>query len=499
MRLFNIFKKNLKRGEFYLVVILAVGFFVRLYKIDNPIADWHSWRQADTASVARNFYQEGFNPFIPKYDDLIGTDKNYIPNKERYRLVEFPIYNSLVYFAYLLKGGVDEKLARLVSVLMSLGSTLFLYLIVKRYWGVFTAHLSALLFAILPFNIYFSRVTLPEPTLVFFCLGMVYFTDLWISKNNRKLYFVSIFFTAMAFLVKPTAIFYFLPLVYLYYLKEGKWWPIPRRYLFFATLAFAPLLLWRVWISRFPAGIPPSGWLLDGDNIRFKPAFWRWIIGERLGKEILGAAGIVLFSLGALIKSLPWEGKFLHLLLLSMLAYLIVFATGNIRHDYYQILIIPILAAFTARGFTLLFKGADNLLPRFWTIPLALLLLFLTPYFGWQEVKGLYQINNGAIVEAGQEANKILPKRAVVLAPYNGDTAFLYQINRSGLAMTVLPIEKLKEIFGITHFVSVNYDDRTNWITRHYEVLEANPRFVIVDLTKGKLLDKNVPDPEPEK
>ena len=34
---------NRKFELFLLLLILVGGFAVRLYKIDNPIADWHSW------------------------------------------------------------------------------------------------------------------------------------------------------------------------------------------------------------------------------------------------------------------------------------------------------------------------------------------------------------------------------------------------------------------------------------------------------------------------
>ena len=58
------------RSTLGLLLILVLGFVVRLYKIDNPVADWHSWRQADTAAVTRNFVWEGINLFYPKFDDL---------------------------------------------------------------------------------------------------------------------------------------------------------------------------------------------------------------------------------------------------------------------------------------------------------------------------------------------------------------------------------------------------------------------------------------------
>ncbi|MBI4037003.1 hypothetical protein HY385_01115, partial [Candidatus Daviesbacteria bacterium] len=332
---------------------------------------------------------------------------------------------------------------------------------------------------------------------VFFCLGMFYFSDLWIWQNKRSQFFLSIIFTALAFLIKPTAIFYLLPLLYVYWQKEKKVWPIPKRYFIWAVSSFLPFILWRLWMMQHPEGIPPSGWLLNGDGIRFKPVFWKWILGERIGKEILSVAGVILLFLGLLIKPKIGQGTLLHFLAASMFLYLLTFATGNVRHDYYQILIIPPLAIFVARGFVLLWQGADNLIPRLFTIPLSCLLLFLTFYLGWGEVRGLYQINNPIILEAGQYANKILPKNAKVIAPYNGDTAFLYQTNRAGWPFVPFAVKDMVRSMGATSYVSVTYDAKTKWLMQRYQVIEANPKFVILDLTKlnPKYLKDNEKEP----
>lgn len=474
--------KWLTNPKFILIVIIVVGFSLRLYKLDSPIADWHSWRQADTAAVARNFFKDGYNPFVPKYDDMSGVAQNPIPNPGRYRFVEFPISNSLTYFLYQVNGAVDERLARLVSIFFSVGSTILLYLIVKRHWGIVTALISSLLFAILPFNIYFSRVILPEPALVFFCLGMFFFVERWILEEKQKLFWPAVLFTAAAFLTKPMAIFYLLPLAYVYYQKENKWFPVPSRYIKFALLSLLPFGLWRIWILQHPEGIPASNWLLNGDGIRLKPSFFKWILVDRFGREILSVTGTFLFFLGLLIKPLSGEGKLLHWLGLSGLAYLVVFATGNVRHDYYQTLIVPILVMFVARGFVLLVKGVNGFIPRIFTIPMAFLFLILMLMFTWTEVKGLYQVNNNSIVTAGKRADKVLPKDAIVIAPYNGDTSFLYQTNRAGWPFVAYPVDELKEKFGANYYISVNYDAKTKWVIRKYKVLEATPEYVIADL-----------------
>lgn len=487
----------LKNPVCYLLIILAIGFTVRLYKIDNPVADWHSWRQADTAAVARNFYKEGFNPLIPRYDDMTGVAEYPVPNPQRYRFVEFPIYNSLIFFTYVLNGGVDEKLARLISILFSLGSTIFIYFITKRYFGILTALLSSLLFAVLPFNIFFSRVILPEPALVFFSLGMFYFADRWIFENTKRLYFISVFFAICAFLIKPTAAFYLLPLLYSFYKKEQRLWPIPSRYFWWLIIALLPFIGWRLWISQHPEGIPASNWLFNGNGIRLKPVFWKWILGDRFGREILGVTGTVLFFIGLLIKPGLKESFLPHLLAFSSFLFLIVFATGNVQHDYYQTLIIPALVIFAARGFVLLFNGIPNFLPRILTMPIAVLFLTMMIYSGWWEVKGLYQINNPAIVEAGKMADKLLPKDAIVVAPYNGDTSFLYQINRPGWPVVAYPVKDLIDMFKVRYYISTAKDAKTKWVMRKYTVLVDKPDFVIVDLTKESKGFDRIHDIEP--
>lgn len=458
---------------------------MRLYKIDNPVADWHSWRQADTAAVARNFYKEGFNPLYPKGDDMSSISDTPGPNLKRLRFVEFPIYNSLVYFTYLVNGGVDERLARLVNIVISLGSLLFIYFITKRFFDKFTALIAAFLFAVLPYNVFYSRVILPEPMLVFFGLGMFYFTDRWIKENTLILYIVSVIFAACAFLTKPTAIFFALPLLVSYISHEKKIVP-PLRYFLWILPVTLPFIGWRWWIQQYPQGIPAASWLLNGNGIRFKPAFWRWIVGDRLGREILSGVGVAFFLLGILIRPLKGQSILLHLLALSSFLYLIVFATGNVQHDYYQIIIVPALVIFTARGFTSLFKGFPNFLPRLVSIPLAVFLLTIALYLGWYEVKGLYQINNWSIVKAGIAADRLLPKDAVVVAPYGGDTAFLYQTNRIGLPLFPAGVEDAIENYGVQYLVSVAQDTETKQAMEKYQVIKETKEYVIVDLNKKK-------------
>ncbi len=61
-------KEMVKLKSFWLLgFILIVGLVVRLYRINEPLADWHSWRQADTAAVTREYVKNGIDLLRPRY------------------------------------------------------------------------------------------------------------------------------------------------------------------------------------------------------------------------------------------------------------------------------------------------------------------------------------------------------------------------------------------------------------------------------------------------
>lgn len=471
----------MKKYEIILILILLFAAFgVRLYKIGRPIADWHSWRQADTAAVARNFIKEGYNPFIPKYDDM-SSQANGLPNPNRYRFVEFPIYNSIIagvwYFT-----GVKEIYARLVTVVISIISTALMYLIVKRYSGRRTAFLAAFFFALIPYNVFYSSAVLPGPFMVM-CLLLLYFSfDKWLA-NTKKWYWylVALASSISAILSWPIALFFMLPPIYLAFRKFGaaafKNWHL----WLFAALSLAPFAAWRVWISQFPEGIPNWRFLLNEGNIRFKGAFFRWIFTERLGKLIMTVGGMPLFILG-LISKPGREGLFYLSILASSLIYVTVMASGNVRHDYYQVPIIPALSIFMALGTKLLFSLPKESFNRFLGPVIAVFCIAFMFAFGFYEVRGYYWINRPQIVEAGTAVDRLLPKDATVIAPYNGDAAFLYQTNRHGYPIVDKDLRDfIKD--GTKYLVSVDVKDAgIQNLVKHCKVIHKTQDYVIVEM-----------------
>lgn len=466
-----------------LSTIVVLAFLVRLYKVDRPVADWHSWRQADTAAVSRNFIKEGFNPFIPKYDDM-SAQASGLDNPNRYRFVEFPVYNLLVALVWLFTG-VNETVARLTTVFITLGSTLLLYFLVKTLSGFKTAALSSFFFATVPYNVFYSSAILPAPLMIFFILAL--FVSFYKFLENEKKYFyliLSIIFASLAVLTWPIAIFFTLPLIYLAFNKYGLLMFKKISLWLLLLLSLLPFILWRIWMNQFPEGIPNWQFLINEGNIRFKGAFFRWLIAERLGGLILTVSGFTIFIIGILKKLEIKEGYFYHFWLLSLTIYFIVFASGNVRHDYYQIPAIPVLAIFLARGFLLLFNLPSKYFFKALGPVVAVLLILLTYAFGFFEVRGFYWINRPEIVEAGNAVDRLIPQNASVIAPYNGDAAFLYQTNRHGYPLVDRPLKKYVQE-GTKYFVSVDINDSGILsLTKQCSVVDKTASYVILELSE---------------
>jgi len=450
-----------------LLAILLMGLVVRLYKIRNPIADWHSWRQADTSAVTRNFVKYGVNLLYPRYDDFTDVSGTGRYNPMGFRFVEFPIFNLFHLAVYKLTFGALtlEMAGRLTSALAALVSAGLLFGIVRRQSSDIAGLLTAAFYLLLPYNIYFTRVVLPDPLMVSLFLAALYFHIL-----DRKL--LTLVFGAAAILVKPVAIFFLLPI----YLRDFK----------LGLIMLAPFGLWRLWSHRHPEGIPASLWLLNGNRIRFKPSFFQWIFGTRLATLILGKWALWPFLHG-LFSSPAYFG----LWVIAALLYLFTFATGNVHHDYYQIPIIPVVSILLAHGTIALWSWGGTYL-KVWLSRLVLVVsLGLGLAFAWYDIRGLYQINNGSIIAAGLAVDRLTPPDSVVVAPYMGDTAFLYQTNRPGFPFMYMPIKDMIDRYSADYYVSVNYDDDTRKIMAKYIVIEETPQYVVV-----KLEEPILPQPE---
>lgn len=474
-------KKQHNLAYLLLIPILVVAVFLRTYKIHESLGDWHSWRQADTASVAREYVKAGkIDLFNPKFHDLSSIPSG-LNNPSGWRMVEFPLRDGIHAWVYMYFPGLGFlEVGRGLSILFSTITIMLIYGIMFPLSGSVAALSSALVFAILPYNMFYGRVILPEPMLVMLSMLTLYLYMKYIDTQKLVFWFFSLLSLSLAILLKPTSLIILLPMVGYFLATTKKSWVLFLTSVVIPVLAIIPYYFWRKHLALHPEGIPASSWLFNSNAIRFKGAWFRWLFGERIGKLILGYWGLIPLGFGLAKLGDNKKETFVYGgMLLGSLTYLSVIATGNVQHDYYQIQIMPTIAIFVGLGVSYMIslkKGLVKIIP----ILLASSILLLASALSWYELKGYFWVNNRAMVEAGQYIDTHVDEDALVIAPYQGDTAFLYQTNRRGWPIGGQIEDKIKS--GADYYVTTTRDQEFNELKAKYPVLIENERFAIIKL-----------------
>ncbi|OGK38103.1 hypothetical protein A3F60_00475 [Candidatus Roizmanbacteria bacterium RIFCSPHIGHO2_12_FULL_39_8] len=483
-------KKHFEKIDFFILsAILLVALSFRLYKINTPLADLHSWRQADTAAVSRNFAKDGINLMLPRYDDLSGRETGK-DNPYGYRMVEFPLYNLVPAVLYSLLPTIPiEIYGRLTSLFFSLIIISVVYYLTLKETNRLIAIISSAVYATFPFFVFFSRVVLPETTatsLVFLAIFFAYIAFQREEKDKLPTLFllISSLFFALSILVKPTAIFYTLVIAYLF-LKNQKKAVLtnPLAYLY-VIIVLTPFILWRIYISQFPEGIPASDWLFTSvntseglKNILLRPAFFRWIFFERINNIILGGYLTVFFILGIFKKN---NNYFFQFLLLSTLAYLFIFEGGNVQHEYYQILILPTLAIFVGLGAGFLYSLKKYLVFPLLTFAITGGLFVLSFYFSYFRVKDYYNYPSD-ITQIAKIINSLSLNSDKIVTDTTGDTTLLYLANRKGAPALYKDPKTLGQL-GYAYMIIFNKDYIVQLKQENFKSIFENDKFTMFKL-----------------
>lgn len=474
-----------------LIIIITVGFIFRLYKINIPLADLHSWRQADTASVARNFVRYGFDLLHPRFDDLSSNQSAAgIENPQGLRFVEFPFYNAFFAFLYKIFPQLPlEVWGRLVTIFFSLIIIAIIYYLVLKELGRAAAFFSSLIYAIFPFFVFFSRVVLPETTAVALSMLSIFFLYHFSNIKRNNLFAIcfllfAILSFSLSLLTKPTTIFYIASLFFLFFQKyRFNFFKKISFYIFF-ILSLFPFILWRLYIQKFPEGIPPADWLITSvntyqglKNIFFKPAFFRWIFFERLNNLILGGYLSVFLILGIIGKQKKF---FLHSLLFSSFLYILIFQGGNVQHEYYQTIILPSVAIAIGMGINHIISNKKLFLTPILTYGVIFISILFSCFFSFYKVRDFYSYPH-ELLQIAKIVSTLTKPEDKIVTDRLGDTTLLYLMDRKGSPSIHKPPSELRKL-GYSFLVTLNQDEIKKLKKANFKVVFENNQFALFKL-----------------
>jgi 4-amino-4-deoxy-L-arabinose transferase-like glycosyltransferase len=263
-----------------------------------------------------------------------------------------PLYNALVGASYYVFGE-REWLGRVWSLAATLIAIVGLYDLVKSEYDSQTGLVAAFLLAMTPLSIFYGRAVLPDPCMMACMVVCTASFRRYLDQGEPTGWLVV---TALAGLLaaifKYYGIFVLIPLADMAYRRGGWRYCFSGRFLSLAAVIVVPIALWLVVIfarsanptsrTRYLVWQEPSALL---NSHLYDRLTWGLFVKD------CGLMTALLIGLGAVAairgkdRSRPlWGWSVMGLF------FWFLFAPKMLEHDYYELVFLPVLAAWGALG-----------------------------------------------------------------------------------------------------------------------------------------------------
>jgi hypothetical protein len=268
----------------------AQGLATAFRGIDTP-----DWREADVATVARNFSREALNPLAPRVD--------WRGDREGRVEMEPPL---LPFAMALLEPwtGEDPRVGRLLSLAATLGALAIFLRLARERLPPRGAAFAGLCFACNPLLIQVATELRPEPLMLLGSLAAVFHGERWLRAGSRRDRAFALAGTAFAVFAKLPAIHLGPLLAALALRRRGARALRDPELVGFALLALLPAALWygyarSVWLETgLSLGLSNQEHLAGLDLLRRPGPLWGVLATEL--RLVFVPAGVALIVAGAL-------------------------------------------------------------------------------------------------------------------------------------------------------------------------------------------------------
>lgn len=499
--------RNLSKASvllpFLLLIIFSLPF--RFYNYTYPLLDAFNFRQAQTATIALNFYTNGINFFQTELD-IFGT------GKERFLTLEFPLYEvivSLFYKVFLF----NDIWGRVVSILSGYVGAWYVYkltlLFLKERKIAFFA---SFFFLFTPLSMFYQRTFMIDPFIITILLIGFYHSTKWICFNNSRDYIIGMLFLTIGFIHKGLyGPFWLLPIVMIY-LKNHHSKTSRSKFLLLTLLPLGILFLWQQHVNSINMLAGHGFFTTDSTSHR------EWNFGtlsERLDIQAWGfrlrqlfegvflKPGLALFLLGlASLKKYKYSVIFLSWIFSACVYFVVLFHIQ--MQNYYQLILVPIFSIPMAIGTVRILNwGTQKLLPigKQFTVFIIISAVFCSIYAwkSWMNIFPSYFVDwswndrllsisrvtkssqKGIFLSAGYDWNSVytyIPKRKMLLVSVEDlDGESVFQWKKEGYSFLVLHSQDSYESY-IKNFNRVYDPDLFSGLKK----LSNNQEFTVYQL-----------------
>jgi len=364
--------------KYHIPLLLGIAVVARIvvFHVDQVI---FSWRATDMASIAMGYYRNGFH-FLNPQVYWGGNGPGYVET-------EFPIIPFLLAVLYRLFG-VHEWLALVIPMLSGVGVVIVVYLLSRHLFDPAAGFIAGVFTAVSPPLAALSMGLWPDPPMIFWGTLGLYLLVRWAEENTWGYFFSGAFATTLAILLKLTALYLGIPILFLCFAKyKFGLWKAPAVWLL-AFLVLVPPALWYSHAYTLYKEYHNTFGILTGGYLKFAnaellldPAFYSLSLGWMIFYHLTPFV-FVAFVYGVLSSQRDELHYIFHVWFGAVVVYILVVAQGvSMGHFQYLIPVVPPAACLAGFGTLSLIRKLESL-PRIATWPktrwyLVLILVFL--------------------------------------------------------------------------------------------------------------------------
>ena len=426
----------LSRIDLVATAIVLLAFGVRLYRIDVPFVDAHSWRQVTNADIARLWAEGPIDFYYPAVswggpDGRVG--------------LEFPLLHLLMALAWRVVG-VSDVAGRMVSVLFSVATVGLTHVLGTRLFNRGAGRAAAFLMAVSPSVVYFGRTPISDTPMLTFSVGAVLAYVAYSQTERRPYALLGAVSLALAGLVKLPAVLVLGPVVWIGIVHRRRALLADPWYVAALLAALGAISLWYLHADQIyletgltQAIFRPSG-TYPGDIAQWAGTFTtvsHWtrpdVLTRGTAEELsyrywaLHLTPIFMVITAAGVASWRWpfaRRSVVDVWALAAFSLVMVSLTGQIPHEFHQLPTMPPLALYFGMAAAPFFDPAryrrcGTLTRRALGATVAVAFTGAA-YYGFLDsgvIERLYRPNrlNSALIDAGEAIDRVTPKDALVV------------------------------------------------------------------------------------
>jgi len=455
-----------KNGKWLvLVLILVFGIGVRLKNFNALPIDAHPMRQTDTECVAYFLYT-GKSSFFKPISCLIRP----VSNVNGYFFLEMPFYQSLIATSYKIFGYYPSS-ARIVNLVLYLLGSWAMYGLMSKWWNKKMGLMGVFIFSFVPGSIFFvGHAIHPDALAVSFIWISLFFGWKYQENGNYKNLLLAGLFLGISVASRPFGLICLPLLFYFLFLRKSN----IRDYLIILILSVGIYAWWQWWTRNLGIDMSWENWVLAGrekflvfENV--KKLIWKNVIGETMGKVVSGLAGV-----GLIVGLIKKDKKMIPLIvwLVGVIAYWFIAPDGNLTHQYYADVYIPLVVILATIGLNFIFEKSKIL---------AILIIPFLIYNGIR-TSNYHFDDRGKLAEVvvAKEIEKLIPEDKKIIYLAKGDSIPLSLSHRQGWILGEWPTDVAVHIWSFMEMRHYKFDyivepkNRTDITTDEWNIIKQN-------------------------